>query len=89
VKLHFGNIAKDISDSQLDELVRPFGTPESCEIVKDRTSGASKGFGFVVFPNADEAQAAVTGLNGKEVNGQALSVSEARSPKDREKRADH
>ena len=84
MKLHLGNLSKDLSDAQLGELVKPYGTPESAEVARDRSSGASKGFGFVVFTKAEEAQAAIAGLNGKEVNGQAIAVSEARSPKDRE-----
>lgn len=87
MKLHLGNLSKDISDAQLSELVKPFGNAEIAEVAKDRHSGMSKGFGFVTFASADEAKAAIAGLDGKEVNGLALKVSEARSPKDRETRA--
>ena len=86
MKVYFGNLSKDMNDSQLNELVRPFGTPESAEVAKDRSSGASKGFGFVVFTTAVEAQAAITGLDGKEVNGQTLKVNEARPRKDEARR---
>jgi|PersoiStandDraft_1058852.scaffolds.fasta_scaffold149563_1 cold-inducible RNA-binding protein len=86
MKLHLGNLSKDLSDAQLQELVKPFGTPESAEVARDRQNGQSKGFGFVTFANAEEAKAAIAGLDGKEVNGLALKVSEARAPKDREQR---
>jgi cold-inducible RNA-binding protein len=89
VKLHVGNLSKQVSDAQLAEMVQPFGTAESSEVVRDRASGASKGFAFVVFAKAEEAQAAIAGLNGKDIDGQALIVSEARNPKDREKQAGH
>ena len=81
MKLHLGNLSKEITDAQLAELVKPFGTAETAEVAKDRHSGTSKGFGFVTFANADEAKAAIAGLYGKQVNGVALKVSEARSPK--------
>jgi RNA recognition motif-containing protein len=84
VKLHVGNLPKDVSDEQLGELARPFGTVESAEVVKDRSSGTSRGFGFLVFGTTAEGQAAVAGLHGKDYNGQVLQVSEARAPKDRE-----
>jgi len=80
MKLHIGNIAKSVSDNELKELITPFGETTSVEIVRDR-SGESKGFGFVVFENADHAKAAITGLDGKEVGGQAIKVGEARARK--------
>jgi RNA-binding proteins (RRM domain) len=80
MKLHFGNLAKIITDAELKDLVVPFGAPSSVEIVRD-SAGASKGFGFVNFEDADHARAAMTALNGKEVSGQALRVSEAKPRK--------
>ena len=85
MKLHVGNLPKDVSNEQLNDIARVFGTLESAEIVKDRSSGQSRGYGFLVFSNEAEARAAITGLDGKDVNGQAIRVSEARSPKDRER----
>jgi RNA-binding proteins (RRM domain) len=85
MKLHIGNLPHAVSDDQLRELAQPYGTPESAEVVKDRTSGMSRGYGFVVYSTADEAQAAIAGLNGKDVDGRAITASEARSPKDRER----
>lgn len=85
MKLHVGNLPHAVSDDQLRSLAEPFGTPESAEVVKDRISGNSRGYGFVVFSTAEEAQAAITGLNGKDVDGRTITVSEARAPKDRER----
>ena len=80
MKLHIGNIPKTLTDPQLKELIAPFGETTTLEIVRDR-DGSSKGFGFADFANADHAKAAITGLDGKEVSGQALKVSEARPRK--------
>lgn len=80
MKIHFGNLAKTYTDAELKALVTPFGTPTSVEIVKDN-AGVSKGFGFVNIEDADHARAAITALNGKEVSGQALRVSEAKPRK--------
>jgi RNA recognition motif-containing protein len=80
MKLHFGNLPKTMTDSELKDLVTPFGQPASLEIIKDNT-GSSKGFGFAEFDNADQARAVITGLDGKDVGGQALKVSEARPRK--------
>lgn len=81
MKLHVGNLSKQVSDSQLNELAVPYGKVVSATIATDRSNGQSKGFGFVEFSSADEGQAAMIGLNGREVDGQALKVSEARPPK--------
>jgi cold-inducible RNA-binding protein len=78
MKLYVGNLSKQVNDAQLNELAAPFGKIVSANVATERSSGASKGFGFVEFSNADEAKAAITGLNGREVNGQALKVNESR-----------
>ena len=78
MKLYVGNLSKQITDAQLNDLAVPFGTLVSATVATERSSGASKGFGFVEFTNADEARAAITGLDGREVNGQALKVNEAK-----------
>jgi RNA recognition motif-containing protein len=80
MKLHIGNIAKSVSDADLKELVITVAEPSSVEIVRDRT-GESKGFGFVEFATEDNGRAAITGLDGKELGGQALKVSEAKPRK--------
>lgn len=78
LKIYLGNLG-NIDDAGLSELVTPFGKPTSSTVAKDRSSGESKGFGFVEFGSADEAKAAIAGLNGKEVGGKMLKVSEAKS----------
>lgn len=78
MKLHVGNLSKQVTDSQLNDLALPYGKVVSATVATDRSNGASKGFGFVEFSSAEEGRAAITGLDGREVEGQALKVSEAR-----------
>lgn len=82
MKLHIGNMSKDLTDSELNELVTPFGATTSVEIAKNK-EGQSKGFGFVEYGDEAHARAAIAGLDGKEVRGQALKVSEARPRTDK------
>jgi RNA recognition motif-containing protein len=77
MRLFVGNLPHSTTDAQLKDLFLPFGTPESAKIITDRDTGESKGFGFVEFPNAEEAKKAMT-MNGKEVGGRPLTVNEAR-----------
>ena len=81
MKLYVGNLSKQINDAKLNELAVPFGTVVSATVATDRSSGESKGFGFVEFATGDEAKAAIAGLNGREVEGQALKVDEAKPKK--------
>lgn len=81
MKLYVGNLSKQITDAQLNDLAVPFGTLVSAVVATERSSGESKGFGFVEYTNAEEGKAAIAGLDGKEVNGQALKVNEARPRK--------
>jgi RNA recognition motif-containing protein len=81
MKLHVGNLSKQVTDAQLNDLAVPYGKLVSANVATERSSGESKGFGFVEFTNAEEARAAITGLDGREVNGQALKVSEAKPRK--------
>jgi len=74
MKVYFGNLPKDIDDAKLGEIVKPFGAATSAEVVKDRVTGASKGFAFVEFASDDEAHATINALNGKDMNGQAVVV---------------
>ena len=78
MKLHVGNLSKQVTDSQLNDLAVPYGKVVSANVATERSSGDSKGFGFVEYSNADEARAAITGLDGRDVHGQALKVSEAK-----------
>jgi RNA recognition motif-containing protein len=78
MKLYIGNLSKQVTDAQLNDLAVPFGTIVSANVATERSGGMSKGFGFVEYSNADEARAAITGLDGRDVNGQALKVNEAK-----------
>ena len=82
-KLYVGNLSYDTTDSHLRKLFEEFGTVESAQVIMDRDSGRSKGFGFVEMPSDQEAQAAIDALNGQEVNGRALTVNEAKPREDR------
>ena len=77
-KLYVGNLAYTISDSDLQRIFEPHGTVQSAQVIMDRDTGRSKGFGFVEMQNDEECKAAMAALNGKEMDGRALSVNEAR-----------
>ena len=77
-KLYVGNLAYGVSDSDLQQLFEPHGTAASAQVIMDRDTGRSKGFGFVEMGTDEEAQAAIAALNGHEVEGRALTVNEAR-----------
>ncbi len=78
MKLYVGNLSKQVTDAQLNDLAVPYGTLLSANVAVERSTGGSKGFGFVEFASADEARAAITGLDGRDVNGQMLKVNEAK-----------
>ena len=80
MKLHIGNLSKAVTDAELKNAITPFGAPASVEIIRDHL-GASKGFAFVDFADADHARAVITGLDGKEIGGQAVKIGEARPRK--------
>jgi RNA recognition motif-containing protein len=77
-KLYVGNLNYEIDDSALQALLAPFGTVVSAQVIMDRETGRAKGFGFVEMGTDEEAAAAIAGLNGKEIQGRALNVNEAR-----------
>ena len=79
MKLYVGNLSKQITDAQLNELATPYGKPLSANVATERSSGESKGFGFIEFSTEAEGNAAITGLDGRDVNGQALKVNQAKS----------
>lgn len=83
-KLYVGNLSYSVTDSDLQSLFSAHGTVESAQIISDRDTGRSKGFGFVEMSSPEEAQAAITALNGSQHEGRALTVNEA---KPRENRA--
>ncbi|MGB9625670.1 MAG: RNA recognition motif domain-containing protein [Phycisphaerae bacterium] len=77
-KLYVGNMGYDVSSSDLEQLFTPHGSVQSAEVINDRDTGRSKGFGFVEMGSEQEAQAAIAALNGKDHNGRALTVNEAK-----------
>ena len=77
-KLYVGNLSYDVTDSQLEQMCAQFGTVESAQVIMDRDTGRSKGFGFVEMGSDQEAQAAIAALNGKDSGGRSLTVNEAR-----------
>ncbi|MDQ2971087.1 MAG: RNA-binding protein [Acidobacteriota bacterium] len=81
MKLYVGNLAHNISEDQLRDAFTRFGKPDSARIITDRTSGQSKGFGFVEFSNDEEGRAAMA-MHGTEFGGQKLTVNEARPKND-------
>ena len=82
-KLYVGNLSYRTSDSDLQRLFEEFGTVDSAQVISDRETGRSKGFGFVEMGSDQEAQAAISALNGKEVDGRALTVNEAKPREER------
>jgi len=83
MRLYVGNLSYNISNQQLEELFAPFGQVKSAQVVMDRDTGRSKGFGFVEFVDANQARAAIEGLNLKEIDGRSLTVNEARPREER------
>ncbi|HZZ82274.1 MAG TPA: RNA-binding protein [Gemmataceae bacterium] len=83
MKLYVGNLAYSVTDSDLEALFSAHGTVQSAQVIMDRDTGRSKGFGFVEMSSAQEGQAAITALNGKESGGRQLTVNEARPREDR------
>src|ERR1700751_4730939 len=77
-KLYVGNLTYGVTDGTLAQLFAPHGTVQSAQVIMDRDTGRSKGFGFVEMGSDQEAQAAIQALNGKEIEGRALTVNEAR-----------
>jgi cold-inducible RNA-binding protein len=77
-KLYCGNLSYNVSSSDLDQLFAEFGTVKSAEVINDRDTGRSKGFGFVEMQSDNEAIAAINGMNGKEHDGRTLTVNEAK-----------
>ena len=77
-KLYVGNLAYSVTDRDLEQMFAAHGTVSSAQVIMDRDTGRSKGFGFVEMASDQEAQAAITALNGAEHGGRSLTVNEAR-----------
>ena len=82
-KLYVGNLSYNVDSSQLEQLFSQHGTVQSAEIINDRDTGRSKGFGFVEMGSDGEATAAIAALNGQDDGGRALTVNEAKPREDR------
>jgi RNA recognition motif-containing protein len=78
VNIFVGNLAYSATDHGLRQLFEPYGAVDKINIITDRDTGRSKGFGFVEMPDSAAAKAAIQGLNGKELDGRALTVNEAK-----------
>jgi len=77
-KLYVGNLGYSTTDADLQQLFGAHGTVQSAQVINDRDTGRSKGFGFVEMNSSAEAEAAIAALNGKEHDGRALKVNEAK-----------
>ena len=78
MNIYVGNLSYDASETDLRQAFEKFGEVTSVNIIKDKFSGEPKGFGFVEMPGKEMAMAAISGLNGQDLNGRALNVNEAR-----------
>src|SRR6187455_2627703 len=78
MNLYVGNLPYRMTEDQLRQEFEQYGQVASCTIIMDKATGQSKGFGFLEMPSREEAEAAVTGLNGREIQGRRLNVNEAR-----------
>lgn len=78
MNIYVGNLSYSVTEDDLREAFSAFGEVDSVNIIKDKFSGQSKGFGFVEMPTREQAEAAIAGVNGKDLKGRALNVNEAR-----------
>ncbi len=83
MNIYVGNISRTATEQDLKEAFEAFGAVQTASIIKDKFSGESRGFGFVEMPNKEEADKAISGLNGKDLKGRSLTVNEARPRTDR------
>jgi RNA recognition motif-containing protein len=88
MNIYVGNLAFQTTEDELKQMFEGFGQVESVSIIKDKFSGESRGFAFVVMPDQAQAQAAIEGLNGKDIGGRALRINEARSQGERSDRGE-
>ncbi len=82
MKLLIRNLSRTTTEQEIRTMFESHGTVQSCSLVLDKETGSSKGFGFVEMPDQTEAEAAITNLNGKNVNGNKIRVKEAESKAD-------
>jgi cold-inducible RNA-binding protein len=82
-KIYVGNLSFNSTEQDLEDMFGEFGTVHSVKIIEDRDTGRSRGFAFVEMSSNEEAQSAISGLNGREVDGRALTINEAKPQEDR------
>ena len=82
-KIYVGNLSYEADNASLDQMFKPYGTVASAQVIMDRETGRSKGFGFVEMGSSGEATAAIGALNGTEINGRTVTVNEAKPREDR------
>jgi RNA recognition motif-containing protein len=82
-KLYVGNLTYQVTDAELEQMFAPHGSVQSAQVIMDRDTGRSKGFGFVEMGSDQEAQAAIQALHGQQVDGRTLTVNEAKPREDR------
>lgn len=78
MNIYVGNLSREVTEQELKQAFEAFGQVASVNIIKDKFSGESRGFGFVEMPDNGQAQAAIAGMNGKDLKGRSLNVNEAR-----------
>ena len=78
MNIYVGNLSYEVTDEDLRQEFEEFGQVESANVIKDKFSGESRGFGFVEMPSKEEAEAAIEGLEGRELKGKKINVNEAR-----------
>lgn len=83
MNIYVGNLSYDANENELEEAFTRYGAVESVNVIKDRETGRSRGFAFIEMPNADEARAAIEGLNLQRIGERAITVNEARPREDR------
>ncbi|MBN2590646.1 MAG: RNA-binding protein [Sedimentisphaerales bacterium] len=83
MNIYVGNLSRETSDEDLQQAFEAFGEVASVNIIKDRFSGETRGFGFVEMPTKSEAEAAIEGMNGQELKGNTVNVNEAKPREDR------
>jgi cold-inducible RNA-binding protein len=83
MNIYVGNLSRDVNEDDLRQAFAEFGTVSTVNIIKDRFTGDPRGFGFVEMASKEEGQAAIAGLNGRDLKGRSLNVNEARPKTDR------
>lgn len=78
MNIYVGNLSPKTTEAELRQAFEAFGEVDTAKIIKDNITGRSRGFGFVEMPNLEQAQSAIAGMNGKDLDGSALTVNEAK-----------